>query len=129
MRAIATLFIVAVCAVLAGCDSPENTVSTARRQLADFQAKPDNEHQAAVEKTLSKLDGQVAELEKKGDAVKADLFRRQAISLKSDFQAAKMARALTEAKNAIQGFGEALKDAGKSFTETLSNAAKGTNAP
>jgi predicted small secreted protein len=129
MRALATVFFVAICAVLAGCESPESTVSTARRQLADFQAKPDNERQAAVERTLSKLDGQVAELEKKGDAVRADLFRRQALSLKSDFQAAKMARALTEAKNAIQGFGEAIKDAGKSFSETLSNAAKGTNAP
>jgi predicted small secreted protein len=129
MRALATVFIVVICALLTGCESPESTVSTARRQVADFQAKPDSERQAAVERTLSKLDGQVAELEKKGDAVRADLFRRQALSLKSDFQAAKMARALTEAKNAIQGFGEAIKDAGKSFSETLSNAAKGTNAP
>ncbi|MCK9588738.1 MAG: hypothetical protein WC076_12115 [Terrimicrobiaceae bacterium] len=109
-------------AVLAGCDSPSRTVDAARKQLSAFQAAPDAEKQATVERSLAKLDAQVEELEKKGDRVQADLFRRQALGLRTDFQAAKMARALHDASKAIQGIGEAFKDAGKSFSETLKNS-------
>ncbi len=110
-----------------GCNSPSRTVENARKQLAEFQAAPDAEKQAAVEKSLAKLDSQVEELEKKGDRARADVFRRQAFSLRTDFQAAKMARALNDARNAIQGIGDAFKDAGKSFSETFKNAE--TNSP
>ena len=113
--------------VLAGCHSPARTVDTARRQLAAFQAAPDAQNQAAVEESLAKLDAQVDELDKRGDHVQADLFRNQASSLRTDFQAAKMARAFHDASKAIQGIGEALKDAGKSFNETFKNS--GTNNP
>ena len=89
--------------VLAGCDSPSRTADTARKQLAAFQAAPDAEKQAAVEQSLARLDAQVDDLEKKGDHVQADLFRRQASSLRTDFQAAKMARAFHDASKAIQG--------------------------
>ncbi len=111
--------------VLAGCDSPSRTIDAARHQLAAFQAAPDAQKQAAVEQSLAKLDAQVDELEKKGDHVQADLFRRQASSLRTDFQAAKLASAFNNASKAIQGIGEAFKDAGKSFSETFNNA--GTN--
>ena len=123
LRAVA----VAALLALAGCHSPARTVDTARRQLSAFQAAPDAEKQAAVEQSLASLDAQVDELEKKGDHVQADLFRRQASSLRTDFQAAKMARAFNDASKAIQGIGEAIKDAGKSFSETLKNS--GTNSP
>ena len=108
--------------VLAGCDSPTRTVETARRQLAAFQASPDAEKQAAVERSLDKLDAQVDELDKKGDRTQADLFRSQAFGLRTDFQAARMARAINDAKNAIQGIGEAFKEAGKSFGEAFKNS-------
>ena len=79
--------------VLAGCDSPARSADTARKQLAAFQAAPDAQKQAAVEQSLDKLDAQVDELDKSGDHVQADLFRRQASSLRTDFQAAKLASA------------------------------------
>jgi len=113
--------------VLAGCDSPSRTADIAQRQLAAFQAAPDAQKQAAVEQSLARLDAQVDELDKHGDHVQADLFRRQASILRTDFQAAKMARAFHDASKAIQGIGEALKDAGKSFNETFKNS--GTNQP
>lgn len=112
---------------LAGCDSAQRTVETARKQLTEFKASPDSARQAALEQSLAKLDGQIAGLEKKGDTVQADLFRRQAAALRSDFQAARLAKSLNDAKNAIQGFGDAIKDAGKSFSETLRNSSKNTN--
>lgn len=116
-----------VAVILAGCDSPSRTVETTRRQLSAYQADPDAVRQAAVEESLAKLDAQVEELEKKGDRIQADLFRRQAFSLRTDFQAAKMAQAINSASKAIQGIGEAFKDAGKSFSETFKNG--DTNNP
>ncbi len=113
--------------VLAGCDSPARTAGTARKQLAAFQAAPDAQKQAAVEQSLAKLDAQVDDLDKKGDRGQADIFRRQAFTLRTDFQAAKLASALNNASKAIQGIGEAFKDAGKSFSETFKNT--GTNRP
>ena len=113
--------------LLAGCDSPSRTIDAARKQLSAFQAAPNAEKQAEVERSLARLEAQVDELEKKGDHIQADLFRSQASSLRTDFQAAKLARALNDAKNAIQGIGEAIKDAGKSFSETLKNGS--TNQP
>jgi len=121
------LFAAAALAVLAGCDSPSRTVDTTRKQLSAFQASPDQEKQAAVEQSLAKLDAQVEALDKKGDHIQADLFRRQSFSLHSDFQAARMARTINAATQAIQGIGEALKDAGKSFSETFKNS--DTNTP
>ena len=121
------IFALAAVMVFAGCDSPSRTVDTTRRQLSAYQANPDAANQAAVEESLAKLDAQVGELEKKGDRVQADLFRRQAFSLRTDFQAAKMATAINSASKAIQGIGEAFKDAGKSFSETFKNG--DTNNP
>lgn len=115
--------------LLTACQSPESTIATIRKQITEFKSAPDDFKQLAIEKSFAKLDEQIAELERKGDATQADLFRRQATALQSDFQAARMARALTDAKNAIEGFGNAIKDAGKSFTETLGNLSKETNAP
>lgn len=115
--------------LLAACQSPESTIATIRKQISEFKFTPDDVKQTAIEKSFVKLDEQIAELVSKGDTTQADLFRRQATALQSDFQAARMARALSDAKNAIEGFGNAIKDAGKSFTETLGNLSKETNAP
>jgi len=117
----------AILLALTGCDSPTRTVDITRQQLAAYQAAPDPGKQAGIEESLAKLDSQVEALEQKGDTIQADLFRRQASRLRTDFQAAKMARALNDAKNAIQGIGDAFKDAGKSFSETFKNS--DTNNP
>jgi len=119
--------VAAALVVLAGCHSPARTADDARKQLAAFQAAPDAQKQAAVEQSLARLDAQVDELDKNGDHVQADIFRHQASSLRTDFQAAKVARALKDASKAIQGIGEAFRDAGRSFSETFKNT--GTNSP
>ncbi|MEI6278950.1 MAG: hypothetical protein WCQ16_06155 [Verrucomicrobiae bacterium] len=119
--------LVCIALALAGCDSPTRTVETTRRQIAEFQASPNDQRQAAVEESLAKLDAQVAELAKKGDAVQSDLYRQQITRLRSDFQAAKINRALIDAKRAIQGIGDAFKEAGKAIGNTLKNT--DTNTP
>ena len=120
-----SLLAVACLLVLAGCDSPSRTVDSAKKELSAFQAAPDAEKQAAVEQTLAKLDAQIDALDKKGDHTQADIFRQQAFDLRSDFQAAKVAKALKDATKAIQGIGEAFKEAGKSLGEAFKN----TNNP
>lgn len=123
-----TLALLAVAVGLAACDSPGRTVQTTKSQIAAFQANPDSAKQAAVEESLARLDLQVGELEKKGDTIQADLFRRQAASLRSDFQAAKMSKAINDAKKAIEGIGDAFKDAGKTIGEALKSSSD-TNQP
>jgi len=122
------LALLAVAAGLAACDSPGRTVQTAKAQISAFQANPDDAKQAAVEESLARLDLQVGELEKKGDTIQADLFRRQAASLRSDFQAAKMSKAINDAKKAIEGIGDAFKEAGKTIGEALKSSSD-TNQP
>lgn len=126
MRKIPALLAVAAC--LAACDSPGRTVQTTKARISAFQANPDSSKQAAVEESLARLDLQVGELEKKGDTIKADLFRRQAASLRSDFQAAKMSKAINDAKKAIEGIGDAFKEAGKTIGEALKSSPD-TNRP
>jgi len=121
------LGLAALAALLIGCDSPSRTVDTTSRQIAEFQAAPSPEKKIAIENSLAKLDAQVEELAAKGDRVQADLFRRQAQSLRSDFQAAKMSQAIDSAKNAIEGIGQAFKEAGKTIGETFK--ANTTNEP
>jgi len=122
------LALLAMAAGLAACDSPGRTVQTAKAQISAFQANPDSAKQAAVEESLARLDLQVGELEKKGDPIQADLFRRQSASLRSDFQAAKMSRAINDAKKAIEGIGDAFKEAGKTIGEALKTSPD-TNRP
>ncbi len=41
---------------------------------------------------------------------RANIYKSQLASLRNDYQAAKMAKAMEDAKNAIQGLGEAAKE-------------------
>jgi len=111
--------------LLAGCDSAQRTVDTLRKEIAEFQATPDNQKQALIEQHLAKLQDQVSKLEERKDAKAAEM-RKQLASLRADYQSAKMAKALEDAKNAIQGFGEAIKDGAKSFSDAFKGSASPT---
>lgn len=99
---LATLF-------FAGCDNPQKTVDTLRGNIIEFQAKPDAEKQVEIDKNFLKLEDQVTKLAAKGDP-KAETYQKELIRLRSNYQAAKMAKAMDDAKNAIQGLGEAAKE-------------------
>lgn len=116
VRSVAALVIGA--ALLAGCDNPQRTIDSLRKQLTEFKAAPDDTKQAKIEAELAKLESQVAALEQRGDP-KAQEMRTQLVSLRSDYQAAKIARALLDAKSAIEGFGQAIKDTARSVEEAF----------
>ena len=108
-------------ALLAGCDNPQKTVDSLRRELMEFKAAPDETKQAKIDADFAKLESQIAALQQRGD-VKADELKKQLASLRGDYQAAKMAKALQDAKSAIEGFGEALKDTAKSVEDAFKNS-------
>lgn len=120
-----------VCTVLAvsflsGCDSPQSTVDKLRKEIIEFQADPDPDKQVAIEKDFVKLEEQVNKAVAKGDD-KANTYKSQLASLRTDYQAAKMAKAMQDAKNAIQGFGEAAKDGVKNIGEFFKGGSTNTN--
>lgn len=115
------LFLLLAAFTLAGCDSPQRTIDTLRAEIAAFKSAPDEKKQAAIETHFAKLEEQIAKTEAK-DSVKADLLKRQYAGLQGEYQAAKLAKTLNDAKNAIQGIGEAFKEGARSFGETLKNS-------
>lgn len=108
---IALLFILSV----AGCDNPQHTADVLRREIADFQSAPTDEKKISIEEHFAKLEHQIDTLERKGRDEEASRLNSQRIDLKSDYQAAKMSKTLNDAKNAVQGLGEAVKDGAQSI--------------
>jgi predicted small secreted protein len=118
-RALAALLLGAV--VLSGCDSPQRTIDSLRKELMEFKAAPDDAKEARIEADFAKLENQIAMVQQKGDP-RADDLRAQLASLRGEYQTAKIARALQNARSAIQGFGEALKDTAKSVEDALKSS-------
>jgi len=112
-------FVLVLAAVaLAGCDSPQRTIDSLRKEIMEFKAAPDEKKQANIDEKFAKLEGQIAVLQQRGDP-KAEELRSQLVSLRADYQATRMAKAVQDAKSAIQGFGEALKDTAKSVQDAF----------
>ncbi len=104
---------------LAGCDSPQNTVKSLSKDIEAFRASPNDQIQMTIEQSFAKLDQQISSLENQGKSQDASLLRSQESSLRGDYAAAKIARSVNDAKNAIQGFGNAFKEAGKSIGDVF----------
>jgi len=120
------LFLLAcVVMFLTGCDNPQKTADSLRKEIAEFKITPDGTKQLHIEQSFAKLEEQIAAVEKRGDETKADSLKSQLRDLRSEYQEAKMAKALNDAKNAIQGFGEAVKDGAKSIGDVFKGS--GTN--
>jgi predicted small secreted protein len=111
-------------ALLAGCDSPQRTVDSLHKEIMEFKAAPDEKKQARIDENFAKLESQIAALQQRGDPKAAEL-KNQLASLRADYQAARISKAVQDARKAIQGFGEALKDTAKgvedAFKETDTN--------
>lgn len=119
------LALLAVAALsLTGCDNPQNTADALRKDIADFKATPSEPKQIAIEQSFVKLENQIQELAKR-DNPKADGLKEQLVALRADYQAAKVNKAFIDAKNAIQGIGEAVQDSAKSIGDIFKDS--GTN--
>jgi len=76
---------------LAGCDSPTGTIREIRRNLDTFKKTPNMNTLATLDKSFAKIDAQIKAFEAKQDAVQADLFRRQAMTMRYEYLATRMA--------------------------------------
>ncbi len=108
------LLLLAVAVFFAGCDNPQKTADRLRQEIVEFKAAPDDKKQAQIELDFAKLEEQVVTLERK-DSAKAPGLREQLISLRDDYQAAKLARTMEETRRAIQGVGQAIKEGAQSI--------------
>lgn len=107
--------------LLVGCDSPQRTVASLRKEILEFKTAPNEKTRVKIDQDLAKLERQIAELQQRGDP-SADELWNQLVSLRSEYQAAKISKAVQDTRNAIQGFGEALKETARSVEEAFKNA-------
>jgi predicted small secreted protein len=108
--------------LIVGCDNPQRTVASLRQEIAEFRVAPDEKKRARIEQDFAKLERQVAERQQGGDPSAGEL-RDQLVSLRADYQAARMSKAVQDARSAIQGFGEALKETARSVEEAFKDSA------
>jgi hypothetical protein len=71
---------------LAGCDSPGGTIREIRKNLDAFKANPSAPALEKLEKSFVKIDAAIKDLEAKEDLAQADLFRRQAMTLRYEYR-------------------------------------------
>jgi len=113
------LLLLCLLAALSACHSPDSVLKSARQKLAEFQSAPSPEAQAALEKSLVMVQEEVAKQEAQGHSVAASTLRRELASLQTDYQAIRAAQIITNARRAIENFGQAAKDAVQTFSEAL----------
>lgn len=111
--------LVAACFAFAGCDNPQRTIDRLRPEIAAFKAAPSETTQRKIEEDFARLDAQIEKLERKDKIVEAAQFRSVAENLRADYRTAKVMRTMKDAQSAIQNFGAALKDAGKSIGDAF----------
>jgi predicted small secreted protein len=123
------LFLALTAILLAGCGNPQKTVDQIRQEIIAYKADPSDARQATIEADLTRLDGQIEKLQAKGKTSEASGYRTSADNLRADYRAARMVRAMKDAQSAIQGIGEAFKDAGKSIGDAFREKTTPTPAP
>jgi hypothetical protein len=85
-RLSAFLFIGLAALCMAGCDSPGGTIREIRKNLDSFKANPSAPALEKLEKSFLKIDAAIKDLEAKEDLAQADLFRRQAMTLRYEYR-------------------------------------------
>lgn len=125
MKRLAALLLTATALCgLAACDHPQKTVDQLRQEIAAYKANPTDAAQAKIEADLALLDSQTEKLAAKGQAAEAAGYRSTAENLRADYRAARMIRTMKDAQSAIQGFGEAFKEAGQSLGDAFRSPEK-----
>ncbi len=104
---------------LVGCDSPERHLHQASKAVAAFQATPSPSTEEAAEKAVADARAAVAATEKSGQTSRLRELNATLAGVESDFQAARMAYAVTQARQAVEQFGSAIKNVGESLKDAF----------
>jgi len=75
----------------AGCDSSAGTIREIRTNLDVFKTTPNMSTLEALDKSFAKIDAEIKVFEASNDMIQADLFRRQAMTMRYEYRATRMA--------------------------------------
>ena len=105
--------------LLAACDSPKKTLDGLQNEIAAYSIEPTPDAEQKIEAGFEKLDADIAKLNETGKATEAAALQRQVDTLRSRYDAARLAGSLQKARNAIQGFGQSVKNLGEQIGEVF----------
>ena len=102
-----------------GCDSPKKTLDALQREIAAYSIEPTPDADQKIQAGFEKLDADIAKLNGSGKTAEAAALQRQVDTLRSQYDNARLAGSLQKARNAIQGFGESVKNLGEQIGEVF----------
>ena len=79
--------VLAILLLLSACNQPVETIREIEKNLEIFKAKPNMVTLEALDKSFDKIQTQIDALQAEGDTVQADLYRRQAFTLRYEYRA------------------------------------------
>ena len=104
---------------LSACDSPKKTLDSLQREIAAYSIEPGPEAEQKIQAGFEKLDADIAKLNDSGKTAEAAELQRQVDNLRSQYDTARLAGSLQKAQNAIQGFGQSVKNLGEQIGEVF----------
>jgi hypothetical protein len=104
---------------LSACDSPKKTLDSLQREIAAYSIEPTPDAEQKIQAGFEKLDADIAKLNDSGKTAEAAELQRQVDNLRSQYDTARMAGSLQKARNAIQGFGQSVKNLGEQIGEVF----------
>ena len=105
--------------LLAACDSPKKTLDGLQNEIAAYSIEPTPVAEQKIEVGFEKLESDIAKLNKSGKTAEATTLQRQVDTLRSRYDTARFAGSLQKARNAIQGFGQSVKNLGEQIGEVF----------
>lgn len=76
---------------LVSCDRPAGLVRKVRADLDSFQSNPTHATLAELDGSFQEIDALIREFEAREDFAQADLYRRQALSMRYEYRATRQA--------------------------------------
>ena len=104
---------------LAACDSPKKTLDGLQNEIAAYSLEPTPDAEQKIEVGFEKLDADIAKLNDSGKTAEAATLQRQVDAMRSQYDTARLAGSLQKARNAIQGFGQSVKNLGEQIGEVF----------
>ena len=105
--------------LLVACDSPQRTIEALQRDIAAYSIEPTPQDDEKIQAGFAELDADISKLNAAGKTSEAEALQRQVDALRSQYDTARLAGSLQKARNAIEGFGQSVKNLGQQIGETF----------
>ena len=105
--------------LLVACDSPQRTIEALQRDIAAYSIEPTPAAEEKMQDGFAELDADISKLNAAGKSSEAEALQRQVDALRSQYDTARLAGSLQKARNAIEGFGQSVKNLGEQIGEVF----------